>query len=120
MKKRPPETLLEHAVAAGGLRKGSRVTMYVTQWIIAQQDLGHEPTVEEVATWWKESRATWFRHQAEFRELFPDQDNPSAIAAHLIAQMERNGRKATQAEAGSVMALLGSIRLGLSYGAAVT
>lgn len=95
------------------MRKGMRTAAAVVQWTIAQQDLGHEPTVEEVAAWWKESRATWFRRQADFRELFPDQETPSAIAANLIAQMERNGRKATKGEEGTLLALLGSIALGV-------
>ena len=41
--------------------------------------IGHDPSVDEDAEWWKESRRTAFREQAVFREAFPMLDSPAAI-----------------------------------------
>lgn len=88
MPKRPPQTVLEVAVAVGGYRKGFRVATYIAQWTIAQRALGHEPTVEEAAAWWKESRRTWFKYQSEFREIFDRLDTPGYFAERIIADSD--------------------------------
>jgi len=112
MKNRQRRTVLDYAVAQVGLRRGTRVGLFIAQWLIAQKALGYEPTVDQAADWWRENRATWFRRQAEFREAFPDQDNPSAICRHLIEQ--HSDQRATRAEIGSVLGWLGSIEYGLT------
>lgn len=84
---------MEVAVAKGGVRKGLRVATFVAQWTIAQAQLGHEPTVEEAADWWRESRTSWFRRQAEFREIF-GLPTPAPFAAQGIAHVaERLDRR---------------------------
>jgi len=98
-------TLLELAVERGGYRKGTRVAVFVEQWVLVQQALGRPPaTVEEAAAWWHEQPRQWYRRLAEFRELFPDHRTPSTIAGHIIDQA--NGR---ELERGSVLGQLATL-----------
>lgn len=90
MPRKPPTTLLDYLIAAGGIRKGMRVATFVAQWTIAQSALEREPSVDEAAAWWKEERRTWYRRLAEFRELLPQLDSPASIAADVIA--DEHGR----------------------------
>jgi hypothetical protein len=98
--------VLDIAIAVGGLRKGMRVSMYIAQWTIAQQQIGRVPTVEEAADWWKESHRTWWRRQAEFLEIFDLLDNPAPLAS---AAIERTERKYNRGDVGSVIADLGAM-----------
>ena len=59
--KRKTKTWIELAVALGGFRQGTRALLWAHSWTHAQVALGHEPTVDEVAEWWNESRRTCFR-----------------------------------------------------------
>lgn len=106
MRKRPPQTVMEIAIAVGGIRKGLRVCTFVAQWTIAQQQLGHVPTVDEAATWWKEPRATWFLRLSEFREIFDLLDNPAPLASAAIA---RSRREFGRADVGAAIAQLGDL-----------
>ena len=63
--------------------KASRVAAFVAMWGLALYDLGRdELTVDEYAEWANEARATAFRRQAEFRELWGDVD-VNEIAGHV-------------------------------------
>jgi hypothetical protein len=95
--KREPRTVLEVSISIAGYRKGLRVAMFIEQWTIAQRDLGHVPTLEEAAAWWKESERTWYHRLAEFREVFDLVDTPEPIASYVIEQQQVRDR-------GSVMA----------------
>lgn len=106
-RKRPPESILEIAVAVGGYRKGFRVVTYIAQWTIAQRALGHEPSVKEAARWWKESERSWFHHQTEFREIFDLLDTPAPIAALVIAEADS---RLERTDTPAVIAHLGRIR----------
>src|SRR3954465_969741 len=83
--KRPP-SLLKVAVSRVGTVKGARVVAFILCWAIADDALGHPPTLEEYAEWWNESRATAFREQARFRECFPDEATPQRIVDLLTQQ----------------------------------
>jgi hypothetical protein len=41
--------------------------------------LWSDPTVEEVAAWWKENERTAYREQAAFRRAFPTLESPAPI-----------------------------------------
>jgi hypothetical protein len=97
---------LEVAIAVGGYRKGGRVGLYIAQWTIAQRQLGHEPSVEEAAAWWKEPERTWYHRQAEFRQVFPGLGTPAPIAAQVIADYD--GRLG-KGDATPVIAYLGRV-----------
>lgn len=98
---RRDQSILELALAIGGYRKGFRVAMFIEQWTIAQHAIGHEPTLIEVADWWKEQHSTWFKRQSEFREIFDRLDTPAPIAAAVIELAE-----AKRERIGSVVAAL--------------
>lgn len=74
-------TWIEVAVKNGGFRKAIRALSWAQSWIYVEVALGREPTVDEVAEWWNESRRTAFREQAAFRECFPKLDSPAPLYA---------------------------------------
>src|SRR4051794_11070263 len=86
MAKRPARTVLEVAVARGGIVKGTRVTTFVAQWTMASSMLGRPIGIEEYSEWWKEPRSTAYRHQRRFREVFPELETPQPIANRAIAK----------------------------------
>lgn len=106
MPRRAPKSVLEVAIAVGGYRKGFRVLTFIEQWTIAQNSLGHVPTLEEAAAWWKESERTWFHRQAEFREVFDLLENPGPIATAAIELAEQ---RAEEIRDGVVVGLLGRL-----------
>jgi hypothetical protein len=75
------QTWLEVAIQNAGLRKAITATNWAYCWAVTREAIGHDPSVEEVAEWWNQSRRSAFRDQAAFREAFPDLDSPSAIYA---------------------------------------
>lgn len=79
---------MELCLARGGVMKGSRVCAFIAQWAIASQAVGHAITLQEYAEWWRESRATAYREQQRFRELFPGLDTPQVIADAAIARRD--------------------------------
>ena len=95
------KTWLEVAVANGGFRKAIKALSWAQSWIYVEIALGHEPTVDEVAEWWCESRRTAFREQAAFRECFPPLDTPAPIYAGpgRRAQIEKGVEALTKLEA---------------------
>jgi hypothetical protein len=84
-KRRREPRIIDVCIARGGIRKGARVQVFITQWTLASQSMGKPITLDEYSEWWKESRSTAFRHQAEFREIFPALETPQAIANVAIA-----------------------------------
>lgn len=72
-------TWLELAVRNGGFRHGVRALTFTYLWGITRVELGREPTVEDVATFWNASIRTTYRDQASFRTAFPDFSDPSPI-----------------------------------------
>ncbi|HEX2574934.1 MAG TPA: hypothetical protein VHK88_01210 [Aquihabitans sp.] len=78
-KQKRPATWIEVAVGNGGFRKALKALAWAHSWIYVQVALGRDPSVDEVAEWWNESRRTAFREQAAFRECFPHLDSPAAI-----------------------------------------
>ncbi len=76
-RKRPP-TWLEVAVSNGGFRQAIRALKWAHNWAFVREAFGRDPSAEEVAEWWNQSRRTTFREQAAFRECFPTLDTPEA------------------------------------------
>lgn len=63
-------TLLELAYArTGSMLKAARVSSFAVAWSVVRADLGRAPSVDEYAAWWKEPRATAYRHRDEFRQV---------------------------------------------------
>lgn len=77
-------TLLELCVRRTGKRlSGARVAAFIVAWGVCRRDLGHSPTVEEYADWWRQSRAGAFREQQAFREAFAPLQTPDPILDHM-------------------------------------
>jgi hypothetical protein len=88
-RKSKPPTLQQLAARNVGQIKGARVVAFVVMWAIAEDALGHSPTLEEYAEWWHESRSTVFREQARFREAFPGETTPQRLVDVLRAEEGR-------------------------------
>jgi hypothetical protein len=69
-----------------GQVKGAKVVAFIVMWAIAEEALGHSPTLDDYAEWWRESRSTVFREQARFREAFPGESTPQRLVDHLKQQ----------------------------------
>lgn len=80
-----PTTWLEVAIRNGGLRKASKAMMWACTWAIVRDEVGHDPSAEEVADWWDEPKRTVYREQAAFRACFPTLDTPAPIYASAQA-----------------------------------
>lgn len=85
------EPLLVVAGRRVGLRRAMKAMTYMIAWDHVRDDLGHEPTAEEYAAWWKESPATAYREQALFRQAFPGEQNPARLLD--LAAEQANTRK---------------------------
>jgi hypothetical protein len=79
MRHRVDRTIMEACVSKQGLLKGSRTCSFIACWAIASNALGRPITLDEYADWWKDSERTAYRHQADFREVFPQYPNPQPI-----------------------------------------
>jgi hypothetical protein len=84
--RRKPKTLQQLAASHVGQVRGAKVVAFIVMWGIAEEALGHSPTLEEYADWWHESRSTVFREQARFREAFPSETTPQRIVSCLKQQ----------------------------------
>lgn len=83
-------SLLELCVRrAGGARKGGRVAAFIAAWKITRDSLGRQPTVDEYATYWKESAATAYREQQRFRQAFAEFKTPDPILDHVERERGR-------------------------------
>ncbi len=94
-------TWLEVAVRNVGMRKAITATSWAYCWAVTREAIDHEPTAEEVADWWKMSRATAFREQAVFRQAFPTLESPAPIydSPDARASMARHARAGESVEA---------------------
>src|ERR1035437_5429260 len=72
-------TWMELAFRNAGFRKGQTALVWAILWAVTRESKGSDPTVEEVAAWWKENERTAYREQAAFRAAFPKLDTPSKI-----------------------------------------
>jgi hypothetical protein len=84
MPKKRQATIADVCIARGGLMKGARVQGFIAAWTIASQSMGKPISLDEYAEWWREPRSTAFRHQARFREIFPELQTPQPIANAAI------------------------------------
>ena len=66
-------------MARVGIRRGAKVLAFMIAWDLVRQELGHEPSVEEYAEWWRTSIRTAYREQALFRDAFPGEENPARL-----------------------------------------
>ncbi len=72
-------TWLQLAVRNAGIREGLRAMNWSFRWAVTREALGHDPTADQIAEWWLESRRTTFRGQKAFRAAFPSLETPAPI-----------------------------------------
>jgi len=101
-KQRRPVTWIEVAVKNGGFRKGNTALVWATCWAIVREVNGQEPSVEEVADWWKTPYRTAYREQAAFRAAFPMLDTPARIfeSPESRARLAKAAQAALDSDAG--------------------
>lgn len=97
-------SILEVCYRRGGFFKGARVGAYIVQWAACAHDLGRQPGMEEFVQWWGEPRMTVYRHQREFREVFPEWSTPQPCADEVERRLEVAGRSAGEPAALVVLA----------------
>jgi hypothetical protein len=65
--------------------KASRVAAFVIQWAWAMRDAGRDSlTITEFQRFWNEGERQAYRHQAEFRELWPEYETPDELARQVV------------------------------------
>jgi hypothetical protein len=68
--------------------KASRVAAFVIQWAWAMRDEQRDSfTITEYQRYWHEGERQAYRHQAEFRELWPEFETPDALARQVVPHL---------------------------------
>lgn len=76
--------------------KASRVTAFVIQWAWAMRDEGRDSyTITEFQRYWNEGERQAYRHQAEFRELWPEFETPNELACQIVPHLNDKLNAAT-------------------------
>jgi hypothetical protein len=79
---------MEVCVGRAGVLKGARVCAFITSWTITSRSLGQAITLDDYRAWWNESERSAYRHQREFRAVFPELATPQPIADAAIARAD--------------------------------
>lgn len=78
------DSFMAVTIQRAGIRRGSDVCTFVLCWWALMSDKGgDEPTIDEYADHWKVSRATAYREQQRFREVWPEFETPAGVADAL-------------------------------------
>lgn len=78
-------------LAVSAAPRAVRVAGFIVMWALALDELGGEVGIEAFADWSAGSRSTVYRSQADFRELFPEYDSPTALAEQLLEVARKRG-----------------------------
>jgi hypothetical protein len=102
-------SLLEAAVARGGVIAGAQAVSFVVQWTIAERDGGRRlgadslsEGVREYSEWWRESERTSWRRLKRFRAVFGETADPRAYAQALQRAMDEREIRDVQAASASL------------------
>jgi hypothetical protein len=69
--------------------KASRVAVFIVCWAIAMQDEKREDySITEYQRYWNENERKAYRVQNEFRELWPEFDNPNEFAQQIVKHLD--------------------------------
>jgi hypothetical protein len=68
--------------------KAQTALVWAWSWAVTRESVGRDPTVEEVAEWWKESQRTAYREKAAFTKAFPMLESPAKIFDHPVARQK--------------------------------
>lgn len=92
-------TWIEMALRNAGFLKAQTALVWAIMWAVVRESQGSDPTVEQVAAWWRENERTAYREQAAFRKAFPQLESPAPI----YDRPELRARLAELAKAGDDM-----------------
>jgi hypothetical protein len=68
--------------------KASRVAAFIIQWAWAMRDEARDSfTITEFQRFWNEGERQAYRHQAEFRELWPEYETPDELARQVVPHL---------------------------------
>jgi hypothetical protein len=91
-------SLLDLAVSRGGIIKGAQAAQHVTQWAIAERDLGRRlgsedtgslsAAIRDYAKYWKCSEKTGWREHTRFLAVFPEEASAARLAGVLQQLMD--------------------------------
>jgi hypothetical protein len=78
--------------------------VWAIMWAVTRESQGSDPSVEEVAAWWKENERTAYREQAAFRACFPTLENPEKIfeVPEIQVQIAKIAKAGDEIEAGKM------------------
>lgn len=69
--------------------KASRVATFIVCWTIAMQDEEREDySITEYQRYWNENERQAYRVQNEFRDLWPEFDNPNELAQQIVKHLD--------------------------------
>lgn len=75
--------------------KASRVATFIVFWALAMRDeKADEFSITEYQRYWSEGERQAYRVQNEFRELWPEFENPNELARQIVRNLDaRTARK---------------------------
>ncbi|TAN26913.1 MAG: hypothetical protein EPN30_03970 [Actinomycetota bacterium] len=79
-------TWIEIGIRNAGFLKAQTALLWAWMWAVTRESLQRDPTVEEVAEWWKESPRTAYREKAAFTKAFPMLESPAKIFDDPVAR----------------------------------
>jgi hypothetical protein len=78
--------LTEYLLRRVGFRKAVQVMTFIAAWGIFIEMNGRPPVnVTEYSVWWNQSVPTGYREQERFRLAFPEEVDPTAMWARILA-----------------------------------
>jgi len=74
--------------------KASRVAGFIVLWAVAMQDEGRDSySITEYQRYWNEGERQTYRLQREFRELWPEYENPNELARQIARHVDERTSK---------------------------
>ncbi len=74
--------------------KGSRVAAFIVLWAVAMRLEGaDEFSITEYQRYWNEGERQAYRLQKEFRELWPEYENPNELARQIVKHVDEKTSK---------------------------
>jgi hypothetical protein len=68
--------------------KASRVAAFIVLWAWAMREEGRDSfTITDFQRHWNEGERQAYRHQAEFRELWPEMETPDELARQIVPHL---------------------------------
>jgi hypothetical protein len=74
--------------------KASRVAAFIVLWALAMRQEGADDySITEYQRYWHEGERQTYRLQKEFRELWPEYENPNELARQIVTPVDERTSK---------------------------